>query len=86
MLTLEMLDHLPIKALQDYSKEFGLSHYGTKEKLRRYLWDHLQSMDSKDTPTKLNITVDQEITMEFMLPAGKSRNDFLVHVLSFFSA
>lgn len=86
MLTVEMLDHLPIKALQDYSKQFGLSHYGTKEKLRRYLRDHLQSMDSKDTPTKLNITVDQDITMEFVIPTGKTRQDFLHHIVSFFSA
>lgn len=89
MLTLETLDRLSLKELQDYSKQYGLSHYGTKEKLRRYLRDHVQSMRSTVTPSSIPIvklTVDQEITMECVLPAGKSRNDFLVHVVSFFSA
>jgi hypothetical protein len=86
MLTLETLDRLSLKELQDYSKQYGLSHYGTKEKLRRYLRDHVQTMRSTVTTTTVKLTVDQEITMECVLPAGKSRNDFLVHVVSFFSA
>lgn len=86
MLTLETLDRLSLKELQDYSKQYGLSHYGTKEKLRRYLRDHVQTMrPTVTTTTTVKLIIDQEITMECVLPAGKSRNDFLVHVVSFFS-
>lgn len=90
MLTVEMLDHLPIKVLQDYAKEYGLSHYGTKEKLRRYLREHLQKQMVvtplvSSTPTKVKITIDQEITMECAIPVGKTRQEFLHHVISFFS-